>query len=199
MTLPSLVSFSGYRGVGRDTAADQLVAKARFVKCTIDEPLEEALLAIDPLILDPSGNSVERYSTLKNTLGDYAKEEYAEIPRLLAVLKTYFGPQVLGAEHWTGLTYQRIRAIREINKSVALSGVVDQQELDAVRELGGVTVWINRPSIKVRVGDTTITAADCDVVVENDGTFKEFYANIVESLEEWNEKHPKVSVEEEED
>lgn len=186
MTLPSLISFSGPSGVGKDTAADLLVAKARFVKCTITEPLEEALLVLDPLIV--LEDSVERYSVLKETWGRFVYEEFEEVRRLLGVLKSHFGPNVLGGEYWTGLTYERIRTLREENNSVALSGVVDHQELDAVRKLGGVTVWIERP-IKVRGGDNTITAEDCDVVVQNDGSYKEFYVNIVEALEEYAETH----------
>lgn len=191
MTLPALVSFSGYSDVGKDAAADLLVAKARFAKTTVTEPLEEALLAIDPLIVVQ--DSVERYSVLKENWGDFVIDEFEEVRRLLRVLKTYFGPNVLGNEHWLGLTSQRIRDLRAQNKSVALSGVVDKEELDLVRDHDGVTVWIERP-IKVRVGDTTITAADCDVVVQNDGTLKDLYVNIVEALEEYNAKNASANV-----
>ncbi len=43
MTLPSLISFSGYATVGKDAAADLLVSRASFVKTYMSKPLEQAL------------------------------------------------------------------------------------------------------------------------------------------------------------
>lgn len=192
MTLPNLISFSGYLGVGRNAAADLLVAKAKFVKTTITEPLEAALLHLDPYIVDPKEKSVERYSDMRKSWGDLAAtEEFDEVRRLVRVLKTYFGPHVVGGEFWTGLVYEKIKALHSENKKVALSGVVNSEELVVVRELDGVAVWINRP-IKARFGDNTITADDCDVIVENDGTYNNLYVSIVEAVEEFQANKEKT-------
>lgn len=185
MTLPTLVSFSGHSRMGKDAAADLLVAKAGYVKTYVSKPLEEALLALDPLIVVQ--DSVEKYSVVKQNWGDFVNEEFQEVRRLLAVLKNYFGPNVLGGMFWTGLVFQEVQELLDSGQTVALSGVQHPHELDVVRKLKGVSVWIERP-IKRRIGDTTITAEDCDVVVQNDGTLRDLYVNIIEGLEEYDAK-----------
>ncbi len=184
MTLPNLISFSGYANAGKDAAADVMVSRARFVKTYMAKPLEQALVQINPWIVDHKENALERFEALYTNLGEQAIKDFEEIRRLLRMLETEVGRKD-GENLWTDLVFDEVRTLRALDKKVVLSGVQHHDELSLVRKHDGVCVWIDRP-VKARSSLITITAKDCDLVVVNDGTVKDLYVNIVTALEQYN-------------
>lgn len=182
MTLPSLISFSGYATAGKDAAADILVQRARFAKTHMTKPLELALVELNPWIVDSKENSLERFADLYENLGEFAVKEFSEARRLLRALESE-----IGVEYWTNKVFHEVKLWMALDKKVSLSGVQTLEELALVREHEGVSVWIERP-VKLRRGSGNVTAADCDIIVQNDGTLKALYVNLVTALEEYNSK-----------
>lgn len=183
MTLPNLISFSGQAFVGKDAAADVLVSRAKFVKTYMLKPVEQALVHLDPIVPDPKAGTLERFSSLYENLPKHELRDLEEVRRLIGRMERQVGRDN-GENLWAELVFSEVRSLQEIGNKVALSGVNHQAELDLVRGHGGVCVWINRP-VKSRGSANTITAEDCDVVVVNDGTIKELYANVVIAVEEF--------------
>lgn len=184
MTLPNLISFSGYAESGKDAAADIMVVRARFVKTYIAKPLEQALEKIDPWIVDRKKGTIERFSDLYTHMGDTAIKDFEEIRRLLKMLETEVG-QKNRTNIWTDLVFEEVQNLMNLGKNVALSGVQTPEELALVREYDGVCVWIDR-AVPSRHNTGTVSAKDCDVIVENDGTLKDLYVNIVTGVEQYN-------------
>ena len=186
--LPSLVSFSGYPSAGKDAAADLLVSRARYAKTYMTKPLEQALLRVDPWIVDHKENTIERFSDLHENLGFDATRNFEEVRRLLGV-GSYFGQSLLGLNVWNNLVFDEIQTLQGLGKSVALSGVGHPKELSLVRECGGVSVWINRDTARAPKSlPMLITPEDCDIVVDNNGTLRELYIKLIIAFEEYTEK-----------
>lgn len=188
MTLPNLVSFSGYTEAGKDTAADIMVARARFVKTTMSKPLELALVQLNPWIVDHKENALERFEDLYENLGDGATKNFEEVRRLLQMLETQVGRENNG-NIWFDQVFAEVGTLMGFGRKVALSGVKNLNELAEVREHGGVCVWVERP-VKVRAG-TYVNPEDCDVVVTNDRTPKDLYVSLVTALEEYTSNKEK--------
>ncbi len=189
MTLPSLISFSGYATVGKDAAADLLVSRAGFVKTYMSKPLEQALLTLNPWIVDHKESTIERFADLHTNLGYTSTKEFEEVRRLLQILGTEIGRNMIGENVWLDLVFEEIRNLRALDKSVAVTGVRNLNELTLVRQLDGVSVWIERPNMRPvnsHSSDNTLTAEDCDLVVTNNGTLRDLYVNLVTALEEYN-------------
>lgn len=185
MTLPALVSFSGFPGAGKDTAADLLVTRARYAKTYMMKPLEQAMLFVNPWIVDSKAGTVERFADLHASLGfDNAKNYFEEVRRLLEV-GSEFGQSLLGQDIWTSRVFEEVQALQASGKSVALSGVTTPEERDLVTDAGGITVWVEREI--ARPTTSLITPEDCDIVVENNGTPKELYIKLIIAFEEFGE------------
>jgi len=184
MTLPNLISFSGYPLAGKDAAADVMVTRARFVKTYMDKPLVEALLDLNPWLVDKGEGTVERFSDLYANLGEDAIKNFDEARRLLRVLETKVGRRN-GMNIWTDQVFDEVRHLLSLNKKVVISGVQYHEDLAVVRELDGVCVWITRPRSKAKSSTIAISAQDCDLVVTNEGNIKEFYVSLTIALEEY--------------
>lgn len=182
MTLPNLVSFSGYSWSGKDAAADLMVSRVRFTKTYMQKPLEQALLKANPWIVDRKESTVERFADLHENLGFDETRTFDEVRRLLS-MGAEIGRDLLGQNIWNDLVFTEVQNLLALGKKVALSGVSYPDELALVRENGGVCVWINR--YRARPGGTSVTAEDCDLVVDNVGTLKDFYVALITTLEEY--------------
>lgn len=188
MTLPNLVSFSGYPKSGKDAAADLLVQRVRFSKTYMLKPLEKILLTIDPWIVDHKEGTIERFSALHESLGFDDARDFEETQRLIQ-LGTEYGRALFGQNLWTNLVFEEVTLLLGRNKNVALSGVIYKDELDLVRKNNGVSVWIERKGARLSrslMREDMVTPDDCDIVVTNNGTLRELYINLLTALEEFN-------------
>lgn len=182
MTLPNLVSFSGYPRSGKDSAADLLVSRVRFAKTYMMKPLEHALLQANPWIVDHKENTIERFADLHENLGFDATREFEEVRRLLS-MGTTIGRDLLGKNIWNDLVFEEVDGLLAQGKKVALAGVQYPDELALVRERGGVCIWVKRFGARPVPG--SITEDDCDLVVDNVGALKDFYVALITTLEEY--------------
>lgn len=188
MTLPNLVSFSGDAYAGKDAIADLLVERARFKKTYMLKPIEQALLKMNPWIVDPEENTIERFADLHKNLGFDAARAFPETERLIA-LASEVGKDLLGQNVWHHLIFDEVSTFLTWQFKVALSGVEHLDALALVKQHDGVTVWLERPRPlkgmpRKRRGD--VRKADCDIIVQNDGTLKDLYVNVVSALEEYD-------------
>jgi hypothetical protein len=138
----------------------------------------------------------ERYSELVERVGYTAAKQNMEVRRLLQKLGTEVGRNMLGEEVWTDIAEEKIREARAAGSPVVITGIRYQNEIDLVRELGGWTVWIERTAWPVKEShpltdaidaalqdeepsstdthssETSLTADDFDIVIENDSTLE---------------------------
>lgn len=149
-TGPLFVALGGPVRAGKDTVADYLVAKHRFVKVGMSDALHEALATLDPVV---SGDA--RYSHMVEMVGYVEAKKIPEVRRLLRALGTEVGRK-LDEDLWVKAAERRIQYLRGEGHPVVLTGVRFPNELEMVRELGGHPVWISRPG----AGDGSDHASD---------------------------------------
>lgn len=200
MTTP-LIGIGGWMTSGKDRLADFLVEDFAYGKTFMSEPLLEAVLALHPdggpwVRLDRSvtvpplravtwgpGEYV-RFGELVEKVGYTATKEHADARAYLQGLGTEVGRKMFGEDVWTDIARRKLEALHAKGPAV-ITGLRYQNELDMVRGLGGVTVWVSRPGLSApsseHTSETSLGADDFDMVLENDGTLRDlrlFAANL---------------------
>lgn len=170
-----LVGLGGYAGAGKDTAALGLIRRG-WVRVSVADKLRDSLYALNPLVpitttddgLTPwPGTQYVRLSGLVDQVGwERAKNEHPEVRQLLQrlgveVLRDQFGENVLVDA-----------VLRDLpDADVVVTDTRFPNELAAIRDRDGDTIWIDRPGVGPVNGhstDNSLSADDFDAVVVND-------------------------------
>lgn len=177
---PILIGIGGKLASGKDTVADYLVAEYGFIKMGMSEPLNDALLALNPLIPTNlmGADMFERYQTVHARLGYTAAKENPEVRRLLQALGTEVGRDMIDPEVWTKIAAHKIREQLAEGHSVILTGIRFENERDMITRVGGSLVWVDRPDLTTSEGaeqhasENTLGAKDFTLTIENSGTIQ---------------------------
>jgi hypothetical protein len=180
-----LIGLGGYALSGKDTFADHLVALG-WRKTYMSYALEQALLTLDPVITSwphrwgghwgevcdrlPLAGYL-RYSEIHELVGYDASKLNTEVRRMLQVLGTEIGRNMLGENVWVDAAFKKVDELRA-HSSVAITGIRYPNELAAIKTRGGVSVWISRPGftpINSHTSDNALGPDDFDIVIENAG------------------------------
>lgn len=166
-----IVGLSGYARSGKDTVASLLPHHTRRA---FADPMRDALYTLNPIIFDHH----ERVSDLVDRFGwDKAKVMFPELRRLLQVLGTEVGRQMIDEDVWVTM------ATRDLSPSddIVFADVRFPNEAKAIKALGG-TVWrINRPGNEPINAHSSETAMDdwaFDAILDNSGTLEDLLAQV---------------------
>jgi hypothetical protein len=178
----AIVGFTGYAGVGKDTAAAALVARG-YQRLAFADCLREILLAVDPLVPVPGTSTFARLSAVIDDRGwQDAKVQIGEVRDLLQRLGTEGGRRILGDDVWIDATFSKITA----RGRYVVTDVRFDNEAARIRALGGHVYRIVRPGVgpinshatEAGISDTYITGT-----ISNAGTIealeKEILRNVV--------------------
>jgi hypothetical protein len=124
-------------------------------------------LAIDPTVFGDFGEAWGLTEAVDIFGWDYVKQ-WPTVRRFLQRLGTEGVRDHLGADTWVRLTEQRIAASDA--PAIVLTDVRYPNEVDLVRRLGGLWVWIERPGANAAAGhvsEEALRAEDADVIVHN--------------------------------
>lgn len=195
----NIIGIGGYATSGKDAVADFLVATGRYEKTYMSEPLERALLLLDPMvpktmfdegrIYDSGRGSLngkkydhgayERYSVLHARVGYEKSKKNKEVRRLLQMLGTEVGRDLIGKDTWVKIMTDTVTDIIERGNKAVVTGVRYENEMQAIRSMGGRCLWVERPGtgpINIHTSDNTLTAAAFDEVIVNSGTLEDLDA-----------------------
>lgn len=171
-----LIGLVGKAGAGKDTVADYLIAAHGFEKLSFAAALKAAVLALNPKVgfgppIDGSpAQQVFRVADVVARDGwDTAKREIPEVRRLLQVMGTEVGRQILGENVWVGLVARQI----EPRKNYVITDVRFPNEVQFVRSLVGTVVQITRPNNPHAIAATHASEqleVQPDFVLSNDGS-----------------------------
>lgn len=138
-----VIGVGGKKCHGKDTWAEGL--GEGWVKIGMSDRLCEALLRANPMV-DSDGTRVADY--LEQLDGDWTKaKENKEVRELLQRFGTEVGRGLFGENVWVDLTWKRVRELLGQGKNVVITGIRFPNELAAVKEAGGTSVYIVRPSL----------------------------------------------------
>ena len=169
----SVVGLGGWARSGKDVIADELVDGYGWVKVGMSDVLNDALLALDPIVEPYTG---WRYSEhLKRCGGDYAKaKKLPEVRGLLQRLGTDVVRDLIDPDAWVRLTRQRIMELHEAGHSkIVVTGIRFKNELAMIQELNGWPIWVSRSTVdpaNSHPSEFALTALQFPLEVSNEGT-----------------------------
>lgn len=172
MTVPNVVALSGYARSGKDSVATVL-ARYGYEKRAFAGPLREALHRLNPVI-GADGLTLRQArlgfeDPMSAEAWEHVKARFPEVRRLLQVLGTEVGRDLIGENLWADLG---TRGIGPGNR-VVFTDCRFPNEAEAVRKLGGEVWRIERPRNTPANGHCSETAMDdwaYDLVLHNTGT-----------------------------
>lgn len=168
-----LFGLGGYARSGKDALVDGLVSHGGFKRTYMSKPLEQALLKINPFIVGGI-----RYADLHREVGYDASKLNPEVRRLLQVLGTDVGRDMFGENVWVDKMRAEVTELLDAGERVAVTGIRFPSEIRAIREMGGVLLWIERPGygpVNGHSSDNALSAEDFDLVVQNDGGLNDLF------------------------
>ncbi len=183
-----LVGLGGYAGAGKDAIASALEARGWVNHGSFSIELNECLLVLNPIIMaegftafGQGGGVIEhRYADVFRYMDGYAGyaqfKEIPEVRRLLQAMGTEVGRNRLGEDIWVDAKRRAITPDLEAGRDVVLTAVRFTNELEMVRSLGGLTVWVERPGygpVNEHISDNALAWQDFDMVVHNDSTLED--------------------------
>jgi hypothetical protein len=165
-----IIGLCGYAQSGKDTAAD-LLAQYGFERRAFADALREVVYRIDPLIPIPADSLDGTYRLQHIVDGwgwDFAKTAYPEVRRLLQVTGTEAVRQVLGESIWVDHIMDGIVG----DENIVITDVRYPDEVAAVKEAGGIVVWIHRDGVgpvNSHASDNALSAENADYILFNPG------------------------------
>jgi hypothetical protein len=171
VTRPILIGLAGKARAGKDSVAAHLIARYGFARYAFADALRDAALALDPIIdntiewIDGSGTlRFLRLSEVVEADGWEAAKEHPEVRRTLQ----HYGVAIreIEPDFWVRT------AMREAAKEprpVVVTDVRFPNEVDAIREAGGVVVRVVRPGANGNghISETAIDHIAADYTIRN--------------------------------
>jgi len=192
--MSKLIGIGGLFSSGKDTVADYLVEKYGWVKMGMSDPLNDALLTLNPLIDCQFEGAAElnwetdqrfvRYEIVENALGYTNSKLIPEVRRLLQVLGTEVGRNMMGENTWIDIAERRINNIHRNGQSVILTGLRFPNETRMIRQNRGHLWWVNRPELNntgqtaTHSSENSVDASNFDHIIENSGSLEELYEKV---------------------
>jgi hypothetical protein len=188
--MAALIGLGGYAFSGKDTVADLLVRNHGWAKLYMSQALEQALLALNPIIYhtpaqNGRGGFVEpahytRYQELHAEVGYDESKKNFEVRALLQRLGTEVGRNIIGPNVWVDIVFGEAQRLLDSGINVAVCGIRFVNELLAVQAIGGTSVWVDRglKPVNEHVSDNTLKADDFDTMLWNRGTLADLEAAV---------------------
>lgn len=207
--LAPLIGLGGKLRAGKDAVGDYLEEHHGYHKLGMSDALNEALLAMNPIIYVelenrelPGGGYLPglaitgsltyiHYRELHNRVGYVEAKKNPEVRRLLQMLGTEVGREMIDPDVWVNIAVRKIQALRAQGIPVVITAIRFENELEMIRRLGGTSIWIERPergaegrteAIETHASETSVDSELFEHSILNDGTLDELYNNVGEIL-----------------
>lgn len=167
--------------MGKATAAQVLLEELGFQRIAFADPIKKALLALDPLVPGPEGESqIMRLSEYSEARSWSEVKEYPEVRRLMQILGTEVGRNVLDPDLWVRLAKRKLESTLSVG-DVVVTDVRFPNEARLIRGYGGILVRIERPGfgpVNEHVSDRASERWAYDHRVDNDGEISSLHGKV---------------------
>ena len=166
-----ILGLSGYARAGKNSVADLL--GVTYMQRAFADPMRDALLKLNPWI-----DSKECLADAVDHLGwDQAKVIFPEIRRLLQVLGTEVGREMIGQSVWVDIALKCVKP----NDNIVFTDVRFHNEANAIKFLGGQIWRVERPQVGAVNAHPSETAMDdwpFDQIIYNDESLEELKVQV---------------------
>jgi hypothetical protein len=177
---PQIIGLAGLKGCGKSTVAQHLAGEHGFARIRFAAPLKSMI----GRLLDEMG--IGHHQAWHLIEGDHKETPtplfMGQTPRhAMQTLGTEWGRDLIGPDFWVACWRHMVERARLDHIAETCGGVTPihvvaedcrfPNEAAAIRALGGRVVWIDRPGLAAtgHASENSLTAADCDAVIRNDG------------------------------
>jgi len=186
-SMPTLVALGGLKGSGKSTAAESLICNG-FVRVKMAGALKAML---DTLMKYQGASPVALENYIEGDLKEHGCPYLAgRTPRhAMQTLGAEWGRDLIAQDFWVSVAKEAIVHNMNAGLSIVVDDVRYPNELEMIRSLGGVTVWIARPGVYQSLAhssEKSISAADFTLTVVNDGAERDLRRSILSTLTEWS-------------
>lgn len=176
-----LIAFSGLKGSGKDTCAAVLLEEYGFTKIAFADAVRDVALAIDPIIIFEDVSSTIRLSQLVAQFGwDKIKREIPEVRRLLQVIGTEAGRNILGENIWVDYLFSKYPDLAKSHTRYVITDCRFMNEVSFVQARKGTLVWVDRPGVTSdgHSSESVEIRNYADYVINNDDSILELQEDI---------------------
>lgn len=139
-----LIGLCGFAAAGKDTAAALLINEYQFQRVAFADPIKAALLALNPYIPDPTGESFVRMSAVSEGREWSEVKEQPEVRRLMQVIGTEVGRNLFDPDIWVKLAERKLTSTLSVGNTV-ITDVRFPNEARLIKKHGGALIRITRP------------------------------------------------------
>ncbi len=172
-----IIGLSGYARSGKDTVGEYLVKAHGFTRLAFADALKEVAYTLNPIVGAPSGT---RLQEIVNEWGWDKAKETEEIRRILQVLGTECGRDILGPLIWTNVIRDRIYDSND--EDFVVTDCRFPNEVSLVRDgYQGSLWWVSREEVvplNSHPSENLVSIADANRVISNNGTLEELYDSV---------------------
>lgn len=179
MTAP-LIGLVGKKRVGKDSFAERLIAEHDFVKVSFSEPVKEAALAVDPIVVRNRGDYFDGYVRLSDLVREEGWETAKGHTEVRRFLQRFGTESIRAIDPGFWVRHGMEKASRNVFAGfpVVITDVRFQNEARAITRAGGKLIRIERPGSDD--GDTHASEVELDTypvdfLVSNDGSLDQLH------------------------
>lgn len=142
-----LIGLSGKKRAGKDTIAARLVQRHGFQRVAFADPLRDAAMSMDPLILTGSevGLAPQRLTQVVDILGWERAKDIPEVRRTLQRLGVAI--REIDQDFWVRAAARTIESARAGDRPVVVTDVRFPNEARFIQREGGLLVRVERPGL----------------------------------------------------
>ena len=179
-----VIGLGGHLRSGKDTVAGYLAKEYGYAVIGMSDALQEAMLAIDPILSGRSNVDETRYSELVAAVGYVEAKKDPEVRRLLQAVGMEVGRNMFGENVWVNIIARKIDALIVTGTPVAVTSIRYPNELAMIRQFAGRALWVEReteaPSTATAVhsSENSLDSGAFDIVIDNSGSLEDLYATV---------------------
>lgn len=133
----NLIAFSGLKTSGKSTAANHLVKLYGAERISFAQPIREMLAVLGLSSADMSVGKEKPHPVLGGNTPRFAMQ----------TLGTQWGREMIDQRLWLNILAARVCAAKDAGKLVVVDDVRFPNEVELIREIGGIIIHIERPGL----------------------------------------------------
>jgi hypothetical protein len=179
--LPQFIGLHGFPGVGKDAVA-KILADYGYTRVAFADKLREALYVLNPVVLFGTDGQDIRVKDIVDTIGwEDAKRTYPEIRRMLQVIGTEVGREMIDQNVWVDAAFKGL----DKDKKYVFTDLRFENEHHAIDSRLGMLVKIERPGVGAvndHKSEKPLPDKWFDVRLINDGTLEDLHTKVRDIL-----------------
>jgi hypothetical protein len=179
--LPQFVGLHGYPGAGKDSVA-RILADYGYNRVAFADILREALYVLNPVILSDADGRTWTLQEIVDDIGwEDAKRRYEEIRRMLQVLGTEVGREMISQDVWVNAAFKDL----DDKKKYVFTDLRFENEHHAIDSRLGLLIKVTRPGVGAvndHKSEKELPDKWFDAHIKNDGDLTDLHTKVRDIL-----------------